>query len=87
MDNYRVVSCEYHDHIELACIRNYPLKIELTDNTICHGKALTTETRADKSEWLVIETTTQKRSIRLDHITAITPEVEGAMFGRILMPN
>lgn len=85
MEKYRAIACHKYDYIELACIRCYPLTIEIKHEGICHGKALTTETRADKSEWLVIETVSLRRSIRLDQIIAITPKVEGAEFGRIEM--
>ncbi|QSX36995.1 Rho-binding antiterminator [Shewanella sedimentimangrovi] len=83
MQDYRAISCDLYDCIELACIRGYPLLLELKDEGKLHARAMTTETRADKSEWLVVETPTQIRSIRLDQIIALTPDVEGAEFGRL----
>ncbi|MCL1039439.1 Rho-binding antiterminator [Shewanella submarina] len=83
MNTYQAIPCARYDYLELACIRHYPLALELRSGEVLHGKAVTTETRADKSEWLVVETPVKTRSIRLDQIMAITPQQEGADFGRV----
>ncbi|MCL2917048.1 Rho-binding antiterminator [Shewanella litorisediminis] len=85
MQDYQRIACDRYDVLELACIRRYPLLLELKDEGRIHGRAVTTETRADKSEWLLIETATSQRAIRLDRIIAITPDIEGAGFGRVLI--
>lgn len=85
MQTYRGIACDRYDILELACIRRYPLLLELKEEGRIHGRAVTTETRADKSEWLVVDTATQQRAIRLDKIIAITPDIEGAEFGRVLI--
>ncbi|MBT1445381.1 transcriptional antiterminator [Shewanella sp. JM162201] len=85
MQTYRGIACGHYDFLELACIRRYPLLLELKDEGRIHGRAVTLETRADKSEWLQVETATASRAIRLDRIIAITPDIEGAEFGRILI--
>ncbi|MCS6236045.1 transcriptional antiterminator [Shewanella baltica] len=84
MSDYKMIPCEHYDYLELACLRGYQLKIELIDGTQCQGQAITTQTRADKTEWLVIQQQ-NKQSLRLDHIVAITPVDVNAEFGRVLI--
>ncbi|MGI2193442.1 Rho-binding antiterminator [Shewanella baltica] len=85
MSDYKMIPCEHYDYLELACLRGYQLKIELIDDTQCQGQAITTQTRADKTEWLVIQQQQNKQSLRLDHIVAITPVDVNAEFGRVLI--
>ncbi|MGE6317575.1 Rho-binding antiterminator [Shewanella baltica] len=83
MSDYKMIPCEHYDYLELACLRGYQLKIELIDGTQCQGQAITTQTRADKTEWLVIQQQQNKQSLRLDHIVAIKPVDVHAEFGRM----
>ena len=85
MSDYKMIPCEHYDYLEQACLRGYQLKIELIDGTQCQGQAITTQTRADKTEWLVIQQQQNKQSLRLDHIVAITPVDVNAEFGRVLI--
>ncbi|MCP3129485.1 Rho-binding antiterminator [Shewanella sp. KJ2020] len=85
MSDYKMIPCEHYDYLELACLRGYRLKIELIDGTECQGQAITTQTRADKTEWLIIQEQQTKQSLRLDHIIAITPLEPNAEFGRVLI--
>lgn len=73
MSDYKMIPCAHYDYLELACLRGYQLNIELIDGTQCQGQAITTQTRADKTEWLIIQLQQTKQSLRLDHIAAITP--------------
>lgn len=85
MSDYKMIPCEHYDYLELACLRGYRLKIELIDGTECQGQAITTQTRADKTEWLIIQEQQTRQSVRLDQITAITPLEPNAEFGRVLI--
>lgn len=85
MSDYKMIPCEHYDYLELACLRGYRLKIELIDGTECQGQAITTQTRADKTEWLIIQEQQTKQSLRLDQIAAITPLEPNADFGRVLI--
>lgn len=87
MSDYKMIPCEHYDYLELACLRGYQLKIELIDGTQCQGQAITTQTRADKTEWLIIQLQQNKQSLRLDHIVAITPVDANTEFGRVLIAN
>lgn len=80
MKPYQAIDCGRYDYLELACIRGYPLKIELLQGEILHGKALITETRPDKSEWLLVQTATSNRAIRmincwLSHLSRKAPSL------------
>ena len=77
MDKYYPIACKHYDHIELACIRQRPLLIELLDGETVHGRAINVETSANKCEWLTIETSSQLRKIRLDKILVIHHQQEG----------
>jgi Rho-binding antiterminator len=83
MSQYRPIACSQHDYLELACCFHYPLRVELKNQPDCHGIALTTQTHADKSEWLLLDSNGTEQAIRLDWILAITPQIHGASFGRI----
>lgn len=85
MSDYKMIPCEHYDYLELACLRGYRLKIELIDGTECQGQAITTQTRADKTEWLIIQEQQTKQSLRLDHIITIMPLEPNADFGRVLI--
>ncbi|MCU8080165.1 Rho-binding antiterminator [Shewanella sp. SM103] len=85
MSDYKMIPCAHYDYLELACLRGYQLKIELIDGTQCQGKAITTQTRTDKTEWLIIQLQQTKQSLRLDHIAAITPLEPNAEFSRVLI--
>ena len=85
MSDYKMIPCEHYDYLELACLRGYQLKIELIDGTQYQGQAITTQTRADKTEWLVIQQQQNKQSLRLDDIVAITPVDANNEFGRVLI--
>lgn len=83
--DYLPIACDIHDYLEIACLRNYHLRIELGDGSSLRGRALATETRADKSEWLQLDDRGRRFSVRLDQIMAFTPLESNAEFGRIAL--
>ena len=89
MSTYKILDCDIHDHLELACMRSYSLLIELTDKETVTGTALNIETRQDKAEYLILKLKQDQRhqpktiSIRLDQIAAFTPISKDASFGKI----
>lgn len=50
-----MISCQTHDYIEIACLYGFAIRLTLASNDTLEGKAVTTETTADKREWLIIE--------------------------------
>ncbi|WP_425541361.1 Rho-binding antiterminator, partial [Stenotrophomonas indicatrix] len=55
MEPYRPISCDLHDHLEIACLRRLRLQVELTDGTLVEGRALTTMSTSAKEEFLRLE--------------------------------
>lgn len=87
MSDYKMIPCGHYDYLELACLRGYWLKIELQDGSLSLARAITTQTHADKSEWLVVEDQAGKQTLRLDTIIAITPTDPDASFGRVMIAS
>jgi Rho-binding antiterminator len=80
---YRPISCELHDHLEIACLHRYRLLIELTDGRQFEARALDTDTAASKEEFLVVAHEDITERLRLDHLLAITPLDAHARYGRV----
>ncbi|WP_252271106.1 Rho-binding antiterminator [Pseudomonas subflava] len=84
-DAYRPLACALYDHLEVACLHRYRLRIEWVDGGELEAQAMTTETSAAKEEFLVVRDTQGERRLRLDRLLAITPLDPGARFGRVLL--
>lgn len=50
----QTISCQLHDYIEIACLYRLKIGITLVDGEQTHGTAITTQTAADKKEYLLI---------------------------------
>ncbi len=84
-DDYVPINCSLHDYIEIACLKRYFLRLELSNGSSINATAYSTETHEDKTEWLVLMDGGIKHTVRLDKISALTPLTEGADFGRIVL--
>ena len=82
-DAYRPLACALYDHLEVACLHRYRLRIELVDGGELEAQTMTTETSAAKEEFLVVRDAQGERRLRLDRLLAITPLDPGASFGRV----
>jgi Rho-binding antiterminator len=80
---YQPLACTLYDYLEMACLYQYRLLVEMVEGGQFEAKALDTRTRADKSEYLVVELDGEKVELRVDRLRAITPLHEKAKFGRI----
>ena len=87
MSDYKMIPCAHYDYLELACLRNYWLKIRLQHGSQCQARETTTQTHADKTEWLVVEHQAGQQTLRLDSIIAITPTDPDASFGRVMIAS
>lgn len=85
MEPYRPLSCDLHDHLEIACLRRLRLRVELADGTQVEGRALTTVSTAAKEEYLRLECTDGVRDLRLDQLHAISALDDGSSFGRVVL--
>ncbi|VXC40938.1 Protein rof [Pseudomonas sp. 8Z] len=82
---YQPLACNLYDYLEIACMRRYRLLIELTDGSNLEGQALTTETTANKEEYLHVLNASGTQRLRLDHLVAISALDERASFDRVLL--
>ena len=80
MQPYRPISCDLHDHLEIACMHGRRVCVELTDGTSVEGRAITTISTPQKEEFLQVHTAGGRRDLRLDTLQAITT-LEGANAG------
>ncbi|MGG2397354.1 Rho-binding antiterminator [Pseudomonas sp. SH1-B] len=85
MDDYQPLACDLYDYLEIACMHHYQLDIELVDGTRQQGRALTTETSANKEEFLLVHTAGGEQRLRMDSLLAITPLDTGASFARVVL--
>jgi Rho-binding antiterminator len=72
----RLISCDLHDYIEVACMHNYRVELVLKGGEVLEGKALDVMTSPEKREFLVIDNGGQKQQVELTHLhkmTALTP--------------
>ncbi|NND60293.1 MAG: transcriptional antiterminator [Gammaproteobacteria bacterium] len=83
MTDYTPIDCRLHDHLELACMRRYRLRIRASGGRIIVGTACHTVTTPEKAEFLELEVDGQSVRLRLDEIIQIEPLDEGAEFGPI----
>ena len=83
MSDYQPISCGLYDHLEVACLQHYRLAIELRDGTRLEAEAITTETDAQKHEFLVVRDAQGLQRLRLDRLQAIMPLTANTRFGRI----
>ena len=85
MEPYRAISCDLHDHLEIACLRRLRLQVELTDGTQVEGRALTTVSTPAKDEFLRLESADGVRDLRLDQLHAISALDDESGFGRVVL--
>ncbi|WP_148717358.1 Rho-binding antiterminator [Chitinolyticbacter meiyuanensis] len=83
MQDYSPISCELHDYLEIACTYRYPLLVERHGAPDCEGVAIDVF-GARGSEFLRLSTRDGVLDVRLDKLVAITPQHQGARFGRVV---
>lgn len=83
MSDYTPIDCHLHDHLEIACMRRYRLRIRATGGRIIVGTACHTVTTVDKAEYIELETISGSLRLRLDEIIQIEPLDPDAEFGVI----
>ena len=85
MADYTPIDCDLHDHVEVACLFRYKLRLSTCDDQIICGTAVGTETDRDKQEWLLLDGDVKR--IRLDHIRTMEPMTPGARFQKVDFAN
>ncbi len=77
------ISCQLHDYIEIACLYGYSISLTLKQGQNIEGKALTTETSADRQELLVIQSDIIQRKINLTEIKSMRALTQNPNFTEI----
>ncbi|KQW13010.1 MULTISPECIES: Rho-binding antiterminator [Pseudomonas] len=85
MSTYKPLHCDLHDYLEIACLCDYTLDIELTNGQRLTAQAITTRTSSTREEFLEVETAEGRQEIRLDQLLAIKPLDKDARFGHVLL--
>ena len=82
-NHYQPLNCDLYDYLEMACLYQYRLLVEMVEGGQFEARALDTRTNALKEEYLLIELDGEKVELRLDRLLAITPLNDNAKFGRV----
>ena len=81
------ISCALHDHLEVACLYGYQMRLTLVSGNVLRGRAVTTDTRSDKTEVLVLSIDNGNHDVAMDQIARIEIETEAAMFQSLEFPR
>lgn len=81
---YEAIACGLYDMIEVACMRQYTVMLELIGDEVVKGRAISTKTEKNRGEFLVLEVNDVNRDIRIDRIVSMEPVNDDAQFGRIV---
>lgn len=68
--NPAMLACDLHDHIEIICMRSYPVEVHLLDGTVLTGVAADTRS-SNGQEFLRLELQGQAQQIPLLQIERI----------------
>ena len=74
------ISCSTHDYLETACIYRYEVIIALRNSEIIKGAAKTTVTKANKIEYLVVESKETLFEVPMTEISQLKVITVPAMF-------
>ncbi len=84
---YTPIDCGYYDYLELACLHQYTLDIELYNGESVSGIAHTTRSIKDAGEFLLLQSEQQRIEIRLDNIRSVSTRDTGAHFKKVNFPR
>ena len=83
MDVYTPIRCDLHDHVEIACLYRYQVRVLTDEARIVTGTAVTTATDSKKQEWLILDDSGKQSRLRLDRIVSLEATTPGALFAKI----
>mgnify|MGYP003677988083 FL=1 len=83
----KLISCEIHDYVEIACLFGYEIKLTLAQGPAVRGRALTTETSPDKREWLLLDNQGTIEKVELSEITGMTAVTPNPHFVTVDFPT
>lgn len=77
------VDCNKHDYIEVACMHQYELLITLKDGHTIEATAVTTETKANKMEYFIVEASDTIFEISMSELSIIKTVSKVASFDSV----
>jgi Rho-binding antiterminator len=81
--NHSTISCDLHDHLELACMHNYRVRLTLKNHEILEGKALDTLTTPEKQEYLIVGIGHEQSQIELNQLRKMEVLTPNAKFKEV----
>lgn len=78
-----MISCEQYDYVEIACLYQYPLKLEMKDGSCVLGKAKDTKRNAQGQECLVLTVGEDSQLLVLDELAEMTVQIENPHFDSV----
>lgn len=72
---HKIMDCDQHDYIEIACMRRYLVTWVLRDGQTLVAMPITTRTAADKTEWLTVKNQAgELLELALHELVSMTPD-------------
>lgn len=75
----KLIECELHDYIEVACMYGYRVRLILKDQQVIEGKAKDIVTTPEKREFLIVDNeqgVQQVELIQLEKMQVLTPNAQ-----------
>jgi len=82
MTQCKLIDCELHDYLEIACMYGYRVKLDLKDGQGLEGKAIDLITTTEKREFLLLDDG-QKQLIELTQLVKMTTLTPNASFKEV----
>jgi len=82
MTQCKLIACELHDYLEIACMYGYRVKLDLKDGQGLEGNAIDLITTTEKREFLLLDDG-QKQLIELTQLVKMTTLTPNASFKEV----
>ena len=80
----KVIACQIHDYIEIACLYGYRVKLILKDGASLEGRAIDIFTSPEKREFLLIDKGRQQ-PIELNQVHKMEVLTANAQFKEVIL--
>ena len=82
MTTPKLIACELHDYLEIACLYGYELRLHLSNQECLEGRAVDLLTQ-DRREFLVIESD-RRHTVALDELVKLQTLTPNAKFAELV---
>lgn len=80
----QIIDCELHDHIEVACMYGYQVRLVLKNQQVVEGKAKDLVTTAEKREFMIVGNEQGPEQVELIQLERMQVLTTGALFKEIV---